>query len=350
MDKNNIRIEWVDIAKCLCIITVIFSHSDFTNSTISRFYVPFFLNVFFFCSGYTYRIKNNFKDYFKRKIETLMVPWIIYGLFNIFLSALISFNNHADIKEELIWFILQIRGKNDKLWFLSTLFLASILLYFVIEYISKALDTKHSLTKVIVVIGILGIISNLYLVLINSDIYPWQSAHLPWHIELLMPYLFMMLLGYAFRSFYENYFDKINTYKYILVMLLTYVILIIVKGMIFNNEIVNVFINFVIQVIGVFLIVAICKKMRMNKCIAFIGQNSIIYYALHGKVLSILQTVLNKVIGYRYELVLNNVALSILTGLMIVLLILIILIIPILFINRFLPFTIGKKRVVKKEC
>ena len=51
------RIEWVDIAKAICIICVLASHTAFCTDSIKTIFVPFFLSLFFFIFGYLYKDK-----------------------------------------------------------------------------------------------------------------------------------------------------------------------------------------------------------------------------------------------------------------------------------------------------
>ena len=119
------RVIWVDILKYISIMFVMFCHTDFNSETIEKFYTNFFLYAFFFASGYVYKNKVGFKDFIIKKAKGILVPWFCFGLINILLSQVMSNNEHLSLEEEVKYFFLQIRGLNDKMWFLSALFSAS---------------------------------------------------------------------------------------------------------------------------------------------------------------------------------------------------------------------------------
>lgn len=127
------RIEWVDVVKYVCIIMVMLSHLETRTEIWSAFYTPFFLTAFFFTAGYVYKPKGNFKSFLNKKIQQLFVPWLVFSVFDIALSQVISFNAHEGLMEELKWNFLQIRGQGDQIWFVAALFVAFIPFYFFIQ-------------------------------------------------------------------------------------------------------------------------------------------------------------------------------------------------------------------------
>ena len=69
-----------------------------------------------------------------------------------------------------------------------------------------------------------------------------------------------------------------------------------------------------------------------------------IYFALHGKCYSLIQTVLKKVAGGVYAMVLGNTVLSSVFALLFALLLSVLLIIPAVIINRWFPFIMGRNK------
>lgn len=78
------RIEWVDIGKYICIMFVMLSHLQSGSEILTKFYLPFFLTVFFFLSGYVYREPVSFKEHFINKLKGLFIPWLIFSNLNFF--------------------------------------------------------------------------------------------------------------------------------------------------------------------------------------------------------------------------------------------------------------------------
>ena len=127
------RIEWVDIVKYVCIIMVMLSHLETRTEIWSVFYSPFFLSAFFFTAGYVYKQRGDFKEFLHKKIRQLFVPWLVFSIFDLALSQVISFNAHESFLEELKWNFFQIRGQGDQIWFVAALFVAFIPFYFLIQ-------------------------------------------------------------------------------------------------------------------------------------------------------------------------------------------------------------------------
>ena len=127
------RIEWVDIVKYVCIIMVMLSHLETRTDIWRAFYTPFFLSAFFFSAGYVYKPKSSFKDFLYKKFRQLFIPWLVFSVFDIVLSQIITFNEHDGLLEELKWNFLQIRGQGDQIWFVAALFVAFMPFYFFIK-------------------------------------------------------------------------------------------------------------------------------------------------------------------------------------------------------------------------
>lgn len=216
ISKSGKRIEWVDIAKYICIMFVMLSHLESGSKQLDLFYSPFFLTVFFFLSGYVYKKTNTFKELLIKKIKTLLVPWFIFSNFNIILSMFISFKKDRNLVSEVLWNLLQIREQGDGLWFIAALFVAFIPFYFFIKW-----DNPK---KSCLVALLLSVLSTLYTCIFPKDILPWGSSALPWHTEYIFKAMLWMVLGYYFRLYAESILDKYNTIVNRIVLFIIYLI------------------------------------------------------------------------------------------------------------------------------
>lgn len=209
------RIEWVDIGKFICIMFVMLSHLESGSDVLDTFYKPFFLTVFFFLSGYVYRQPATFKEHFIKKAKGLFMPWLIFSNFNILLSAVISLHDNNTLFE-LFWNFLQIRGSGDGVWFVAALFVAFIPFYFIIKWKKPV--------QACVLSAVLSLISVLYSNLMNPELLPWGSTALPWHLEYMFQAMLWMVLGYYFRAYAEESFDRLNTALNRVVLWIVYLI------------------------------------------------------------------------------------------------------------------------------
>lgn len=212
------RIEWVDTGKFICIMFVMLSHLESGSEILDTFYHPFFLTVFFFLSGYVYRQPATFREHFIKKVKGLLVPWFIFSNFNILLSAVVSFREDRNTLSELFWNVLQIRGSGDGVWFVAALFVAFIPFYFVIKW--------NKPVHACVLSAVLSLISVLYSNLMNPEIFLWGSTALPRHLEYIFQAMLWMVLGYYFRAYAEESFDRLNTVLNRVVLWIVYLIVV----------------------------------------------------------------------------------------------------------------------------
>lgn len=341
------RITWVDIAKYLGIMCVMNSHLESAPDRLEMFYTPFFLMIFFFTSGYVYRHTDNFGKFLKKKIFQLFVPWLLFSVLNILLSQVLSFNSHSSLKEELFWNFMQVRGYGDGLWFISALFITFIPFFFFIKWYEKsASNSKHW-----ILIGstlALSVASQIYFYAMNPSVFPWKSTALPWHLEYIFVAMFFMILGYLFRTKFEELFDRYNTWLFKLVVLGLFLGTVFISNYVIHNDFANLPITYLSQLSGVTFIVALCKILPSTRIILYLGQNTLLCFALHGKIYSVLETIIDKLVPNLYYSILSNVVTSSLFSILLTIVLSIILIIPIWIINRWFPFTIGRKRISKK--
>lgn len=339
------RIEWVDIVKYICIIFVIVHHLETASEVVYVFYASFFLKAFFFTAGYVHRHTDDFKGFMLKKVKCLFVPWLIFSVLNILLSQVLSFNEHNDLITELGWNMLQIRNHGDGIWFVAALFITFIPFYFIIKWGEKS-------NKRVAVIGIsflLSLGSLIYTEVMNPALLPWNSVELPWHLEYVFQAMFFMVLGYYFRKEYEEKFDKYNTRVNRICLAVVYLVLVYVPyvcGIEFPNAI-DIVYQYIREFAGVMLLIAVCKIVKTNGYVSYVGQNTLICFALHGKVLSVLQTIIRKLIPNLYETILESSVASGIFAIVFAVVISVVLIIPAWIINNYLPWMVGRKKKKK---
>lgn len=102
--------------------------------------------------------------------------------------------------------------------------------------------------------------------------------------------------------------------------------------------------SYIQSILGIIVMTGVCKSVKTNRYISFVGSNTLIYFALHGKVYAVMEEVLrNKLPGF-YTACLNNVAASSVLAVLITVTMSFMLIIPAMLINRWFPWVLGRKR------
>ena len=106
----------------------------------------------------------------------------------------------------------------------------------------------------------------------------------------------------------------------------------------------DVLVSYATSILGITTVVLIAKVVKPNRYISFVGQNTLIYFALHGKVYSVIQTVLKRFAGGFYAAILENMYASSAFCLALSLLLSVVLVVPAYIINRWFPFIVGRKK------
>ena len=327
------RIEWVDIGKYICIMFVIISHLESVTPVLTAFYSPFFLTLFFFLSGYVYKQPKSFEEHLKKKFRGLFVPWLIFSHLNIILSMLITLKGERNIPQEFVLNLLQIRGIGDGIWFVAALFVAFIPFFYVNQI-------KKTSTRLFT-FGVIAVIEELYIYFFPADFWPWGSPALPWHLEYIGYAMFWMALGYCFKTEWEKTFDDKNTVRNRFCISLLYLAMIIVP-LFFEQNVITVLLSYITSIVGIIFIISYCKVLKTNWYISFVGANTLIYFALHGKVFAVIEKVLQVLASSLYSYCLGNIFLSSVLAIIVGFLTSVILIVPAYIINRWFPWMIGR--------
>lgn len=134
-------IEYLDIAKGIGILLVILGHCVNKNTPIHNWIFSFHMPLFFFISGYCFRIDkyNSLKNVIVDKARRLLVPYILFSLLGLIISLVIPrWRQQVDIKGILV----DVYTGYPKLshitstWFLVSLFLCMII-WWTINYVFK---------------------------------------------------------------------------------------------------------------------------------------------------------------------------------------------------------------------
>ena len=143
-EKRN-RLDWVDCAKGIAIILVVYRHILIgvsrsglevqswlinANEIVYSFRMP----LFFILSGLfiakSIEKRNNARVFIRYKFDTIYYPYLVWGVIQI--SIQIFFSRYTNATRDLSDFLLLLVHPRaiDQLWYLYALFNTSILFYF----------------------------------------------------------------------------------------------------------------------------------------------------------------------------------------------------------------------------
>ena len=273
MDNKSVnRLNYVDVVKGIGILLVVFQHcmgvAPFeTTPFISYMIKSFWMPLFFFMSGYLYKIKPT-REYFYSKTRTLIIPDIIVKVINVFtgifcLSVLRLSDNYL---------------KLEGFWFLDALILISLFYYLFnctllnFKFIKNE-HIQYYLFSVSVILLVLGLAFSHFA---GKNTYSVISAFVG---------VFYYSLGHIFRLF-ENKKEIIKKrYIYLIISILMLTALAFIApytgdiSMAYNkysNEVVFV----ICSVIGCFAIFFLSKFIKKSKFLEYYGRNSLIILTL----------------------------------------------------------------------
>ena len=156
------RIEYIDIAKGICIILVVYAHIDTTilDYKIGIFFDSFRMPLYFFLSGLFFKQYSGIFEFTIKKINNLIVPLFFFFIFSYlfdFIWAAINTlhgNNMLNNFKWQFWDPIRFGGggsHNPPLWFLTCLFEINIIYYILHKFLNFTL-----LNISIIIISVIG--------------------------------------------------------------------------------------------------------------------------------------------------------------------------------------------------
>lgn len=305
------RIYWIDLAKIIAMIFVMLAHTiaysqhlEFLYKYINSFHIP----LFFLISGLTFNINhyNQYKSFLKKKIKTLIVPYIFWAV--IFLIPYILLGNvvsnslqigeQNNSAKQIIGIIYgnghdDYLKQNTPLWFLPCLFVTENIFYF-IEKIKC--NKKYYITMLVA--AILG----------GLDYY-LSPIILPWGIDIAIVMLVFFSMGkIIFNHIKEN--EKVKTNKKIYQLIFAVICIIIgILIQIFNSNVAcvnknfgNYFIFMISALFSVIGYILLIRKLPYSRIMQYAGQRTLAILIFHKIPVLLFQTKL----GFFTELLKNS--------------------------------------------
>ena len=262
--------------RAIAIIIVVFGHSIILYSpswgmynTVNKVYLFEILKqiinvvqmpIFFSLSGYlfykTISKDNNFLNFLKLKFNRLILPFIFTAIFwMIPMKKIINYSNYNDIGMfEILKLVLT--GKDaGHLWYLPTLFLIFLIMYFLCLFLKKRSFFEDLL--IFILLLLISIISNN----LNTNIY----------ISSALFYSIYFYFGFCLFK-YEDYIMNINKKRISLLLVFLMFIPIFIN---------NLYLNYIITMI-IILSLYIIVPNKTNKYISSISKNSFGIYLFHS--------------------------------------------------------------------
>lgn len=319
---NRSRKGWVDALRGLAILLVMYGHCVKNLPEFFIFTSPVKMPLFFAITGYFFTIVDT-KKFFSQLLNKVIIPWLFLGI----LPSVVMIPLKG-LDGVLTMFLDMLSGK--ELWFFPCFIIGETIYFITLQVCKKPLP--------IILISFLLFTFGLAL-----HYHGWLNYAMFNRAMTVQPFF---LIGYLFRK-YEGSFVSVNWF-WICLGIFIYILLCCVSILIFPGQTMDVhacrYYNMpfclLLVFLGCLLLFTTGAKTNYSSWImSFIGQNTLVFYIWHIIVIAILVKGLSFVgwqISNNWWTVLIYVAWAcIICGLSAILL------------NRYLPFAVGKKRIIK---
>lgn len=329
-DNTTKRIDWVDAAKGVGILMVMFGH-NWLDARYCFYLYAFHMPLFFLLAGYTFSDKRNLKVYILQKSKVLLIPYFIFAACHVvFYSVLKTLHTGSyDIVGEVVNFLFQRR--HTYLWFLPVLFWGEI-----VVYVLSRLNLMGNI--------LMGGVNILLLIVLHSFTILLGCQNLVWNIDLVPMASSFIILGWMYKQHGKKHNKVKLSWHSIAFIFIVSLILSAINylgwGMvdIRGNKYGNYFLFYPVAILCSLALICLLRQIRCPHWLLFIGANSLVYYGLHRFVIELLFVVWGKC-----EVSYDGVSfLSLIIAVINVIITCTILTPIVLFINKRSPWLLGK--------
>lgn len=320
LDSNKKRIDYIDILRGLCIILIVWYHTDHP----SFLDYPFYNSTLFFVSGMLFK-PSDIKTFLRKKFWRLFIPFLFfYLIYYLFLIAInlakyhtVSYEIYSSIFDVFRWYKdHDAYTCNYPLWFVWALFwlqFASIIL-------TRFIKQPIYLISISLLVSVLG-----YLYI--------QHIPTPFILGRSFTFLVYFIAGYLFFTLYNN--KDLKTVM--IISAAAWVTAYFIRAHYYMPFISTAIycIEFVALSVVFLQLCKVIPSKPFRKVIVYFGINSLIVFGMHDMYLTTLRIATTSIFG--------NMTLSL--GIMNWLLTLLLMIPTIYILNRYFPIFVGKKVV-----
>lgn len=337
----NYRIPWIDYAKGIRIFIVVLIHARLP-SPLDVFLTSFGIPLFFFLSGLVFSFDHNpgYIPFLKKRSYQLLLPYFFFSIVTFLFWFFIGRNFGVDAAYEinpLIPLLGIVYGTHTEsylihcspLWFIPCMFVVQNMYYLLF---------KNRKPKIVIIgllcFAVLGYLDNRYF-----------PVPLPWGFNVALVSIVFYGVGNLLREIFIK--DKSKTGHLLVIFIISLVVVSILSDLnsrvrmsnsIYGN---SYFCFFVTSFIGIIMFVALTKILqhyfKSIKFLSFLGQNTLVILGLHlmsGSVVKAVTFYVFKLPLSIYDIAAVAVLYSIVS---------VVILVPVmLFMNKYLPFFVGK--------
>ncbi len=344
------RISYIDMAKGIGIIFVVYAHSIFSATEVNTWIYSFHMPLFFILSGmllsHTDASAKNMASILKKKSKTILVPYLFFSILSVLFSAILDADTFSIFFPDALMQTFVFYGISV-LWFLPALLFGEIIFLFIRKHTSLSVSALLSLGICLLV----SFTANTY-----HYYYPIDFEN---PLSVLGAYLTAVFvrtgvavtfLALGYFSHYLFFKKEHKKYTY-LVLAVVFLVLnlylsekngsVDLRNMVFNDY----KLYYTAAYCGSMFFICLCAALPSIKPLEYLGKNSLIIMVTHMNC---------RFLGISYAI--GTFALSLVPALqevgfitVSILALILIELLTIFVINRYAPFLIGKKMTSSKS-
>lgn len=337
------RIDYIDLAKGICILVVVFVHfgSSFRTTYIFTMILSFLLPLYFFLSALFFSKYAGFINFTLRKINKLLIPFLFFLLISVlFYCIRWAITGHYDrVLQYPYNFVMSLRAddvyNNTPLWFFISLFWTSLIFY-IIFVLCEKIEKKRAKNVVMAIlcftIGIAGYELSIH------------KINLPLWIDTSMFATPFFYTGYFLKKetdfLVPNKFDKYIPFFLVVLGLIVYFLADNKVMMMKNEGYGNYISSYVSAISGTLFVLLLSKLVKEVSVISYLGRNSGIVLGTHWLIMWTLRA--------GVSLISDNNNTWLLTFILYFLVV--VCLFPVIkFLLKFFPKLVGQKDLIKVD-
>lgn len=261
MPEKKQRLLYVDMAKSIALILVVYSHIP--GALWQPYLGSFFIFAFFFLSGFTGGTRASWKEHVLKRARRLLIPYVLFSACLVVLSSnltLLDLEGVAysrfclyplDVRPNIIF----LRHCNSPLWFLTAMFVSDIVYYTLI----KRIKSKK------------GLAISFVLLLLSVCAMDQLPVLLPWSIDTMPFFVIAMLAGHEIRQ-HEHVLSQ-GKFS-VLILIILFVAACYLNGNInLSCRIYGHYIRYALVsgITGTLLMLIVCKALEGYDCSRILG-------------------------------------------------------------------------------
>lgn len=296
------RIEYIDLAKGICILLVVYMHCQIEGeqlpsmeSKLSTFRMP----LYFILSGLFFKEYGGLLDFIIRKTNKLLIPFItFYFTIGIVMQILhnLYFHTHSNYLSLHFYFAFYYESFNsmpNAIWFLLCLFEVNCIFYLLLTVSTRVFSNKLVIYLLSITIGAIG-----YILGINN-------FNLPMWIDTSFTVMPFFCFGYYIKHnttfLFSNDYNQYDIIIFFLCIITVYVLgdtAIYLK----NTFILSFPSLYICGILGSIAVLILSRRLKYNLIISYVGRYSIIVLIVHHPIIKFL----NDFFFWRFPFLFDN--------------------------------------------